>query len=88
MFAIVEKLISLASFDVRLAHAGTSITFSYLIFSNFKFCLSKFKGMVTLKKMQAFLKISHHFCMRNLYISLSIPPKLLFVFSTKIYSQF
>ena len=30
----------------------------------------------------------HHFYMQNLYISLSMPPKLLFVFSTKIYSQF
>ena len=88
MFAIVEKMISLASFDVRLAHAGTSVVFSYLIFSNFKFCLCKFKGLKTLKKTQGFLKILHHFHMRNLYISLLIPPKLLFVFSTKIYSQF
>ena len=38
--------------------------------------------------MQRFLKILHRFCLRNLYISLSIPSKLLFVFSTKIYSQF
>ena len=50
MFVIVEKIISLASFDVRLAHAGTSVFFSYLIFSNFKFCLRKFKGLITLKK--------------------------------------
>ena len=34
MFVIVEKIISLASFDVRLAYAGTSVVFSYLIFSN------------------------------------------------------
>ena len=88
MFAIVEKMISLASFDVRLAYAETSVVFSYLIFSNFKFCLRKFKGLITLKKMQWFLKTSHRFRMQNLYISLSIPPKLLFVFSTKIYCQF
>ena len=31
MFAIVEKIISLVSFDVRLTHAGTSVVFSYLI---------------------------------------------------------
>ena len=88
MFAIVEKMISLASFDIRLAHARISVVFSYLIFSNFKFCLRKFKGLITLKKMQGFLKISHHFHMQNLYISLLIPPKLIVVFSTKIYSQF
>ena len=88
MFAIVEKMISLASFDVRLSLAGTSVVFSYLIFSNFKFCLHKFKGLITLKEMQGFLKILHCFRMQNLCISLSIPPKLLFVFSTKIYSQF
>ena len=46
MFAIVEKMISLVSFDVRLAHAGTSFIFSYLIFSNFKFCQRKFKGLI------------------------------------------
>ena len=34
MFVIVEKIISLASFDVRLAYAGTSVVFSYLIFGN------------------------------------------------------
>ena len=50
MFAIVEKMISLASFDVRLAHAETSVVFSYLIFSNFKFCLRKFKDLIILKK--------------------------------------
>ena len=42
-------LISLASFDVRLVHAGTSVIFSDLIFSNFKFCLRKFKDLITLK---------------------------------------
>ena len=83
MFAIVEKIISLTSFDVRLAHAGTSVIFSYLIFSSFRFCLRKFKGLITLKNTEV-LKISHRFCMRNFYISPSIPPKLLFVFSTKI----
>ena len=70
MFVTVEKIIFLASFDVKLAHAGTSVVFSYLIFCNFNFCLHKFKSL------------------KNLYISLSIPSKLLFVFSTKIYSQF
>ena len=50
MFAIVEKMISLASFDVRLAYAETSVVFSYLIFSNFKFCLRKFKDLIILKK--------------------------------------
>ena len=49
MSAIVENMISLASFDVRLAHAGTSVVFSYLIFCNFKFFLHKFKGLITLK---------------------------------------
>ena len=88
MFVIVEKIISLASFDVRLGHAGISVDFSYLIFSNFKFCLCKFKGLKTLKKTQGFLNILHCPLMQNLYISLSITPKLLFVFSTKIYSQF
>ena len=39
------------------------------------------------KKTQDFLKILHYFCMRNLYNSLSMPPKLVFVFSPKIYSQ-
>ena len=87
MFAIVEKMISLASFDVRLAHAETSVVFSYLIFSNFKFCLRKFEDLITLKKTQGFLKILHRFCLRNLYISLSISPKPYFVFSRKIYSQ-
>ena len=54
MFVIAEKMISLACFDVRLAHARTSVVFSYLIFSNFKFC--KFKGLIALKKAQGFLK--------------------------------
>ena len=49
MFAIVEKMIFLASFDVRLAHAGTSVVFSYLVFRHFNFCLRKFKGLITLK---------------------------------------
>ena len=75
MFAIVEKMISLASFDIRLAHARISVVFSYLIFSNFKFCLRKFKGLITLKKIQGFLKISHHFRMRNLYFSIN-PTKI------------
>ena len=44
MFVIVEKMISLASFDVWLVLTRTSIVFPYLIFSNFKFCLCKFKG--------------------------------------------
>ena len=88
MFAIVEKMISLASFDIRLAHAGTSVVSSYLIFRNFKFCLCKFKGLITLKKMQVFWKILHHFHLWNLYIPWLITPKLLFVFSTKIYFQF
>ena len=65
MFAIVEKMIFLTSSDVRLAHAGTSVIFSYLIFYNFKFCLCKFKGLITLKKTQGFLKILHHFRMQN-----------------------
>ena len=39
----------LASFDVRLAHAGTSVVFSYLVFRHFNFCLRKFKGLITLK---------------------------------------
>ena len=56
MFVIAEKMISLASFDVRLAHARTSVVFSYLIFSNFKFCKRKFKGLIALKKAQGFLK--------------------------------
>ena len=85
---LLKRLFFLASFDVRLAHAGTSVVFSNLVFCNFNFCLHKFKGLITLKKMQEFLKILHHFCMQNSYISLSIPSKLLFVFSTKIYSQF
>ena len=39
----------LASFDVRMAHAGTSVVFSYLVFRHFNFCLRKFKGLITLK---------------------------------------
>ena len=50
MFVIAEKMISLASFDVRLAHAGASVIFPDLIFSNFKFCLRKLKGLITLIK--------------------------------------
>ena len=54
MFVIVEKMIFLRSFDVRLAHAGTSVIFSYLIFHNLKFCLHKFKGLITIKKCRGF----------------------------------
>ena len=54
MFVIVEKMIFLRSFDDRLAHAGTSVIFSYLIFHNFKFCLHKFKGLITIKKCRVF----------------------------------
>ena len=50
MFAIVEKMIFLASFDVRLVHARTSVVFSDLVFRNFNFCLCKFKGLLTPKK--------------------------------------
>ena len=87
MFVIVENIIFLASFDVRLAHAGTSVVFSYLVFCNFNFCLHKFKDLITLTKIQEFLKILHHFCMQSLCISLSIPSKLLCLFQ-KIYFQF
>ena len=86
MFAIVDKMIFLVSFEVRLVHARTSVVFSDLVFFNFNFCLCKFKGMLTPQKTQEFLKILHHFCMQNLSISLLIPPKLLFVFSTKLFS--
>ena len=42
MFAIVEKMIFLESFDVRLAHAGTF--FSYLVFRDFSFRQRKFNA--------------------------------------------
>ena len=55
MFAIVEKMISLTSVDVRLALAGKSVVFSYLIFINFKFCLCKFKDLITLNLYAKFI---------------------------------
>ena len=50
MFAIVKKMIFLASFDVRLAHARASVVSFELVLCNFNFCLHKFKGLTTLKK--------------------------------------
>ena len=44
MFAIFEKMTLLVSFDVRLAHVGTSVVFSSLVSCNFNFCLLKFKA--------------------------------------------
>ena len=87
MFAIAVKIISLASFNVRLAMPEYQSFFltSFSVISNF---VCEIQGPDNPKKMQGFFKILHGLRMRNLYISLSIPPKLLFVFSTKIYSQF
>ena len=87
MFPIVEKIIFLTSFDARPAHAGTSVVFSSLVFHNFNFCLRKFNSLITLKKQWSSWKFCTIFAC-EIYISLSIPPKLLFVYSTKIYSQF
>ena len=44
LWTIVEMMVFLTSFGVRLAHANTSAVFSYLIFPNFKFCLRKFRN--------------------------------------------
>ena len=76
MFAIVERIIFFGTFGVRLAHAGTLVVFSYLVFSCLTFACASLMSDIP-KKTQEFLKILDHFCMRNLYISLSMPPKLL-----------
>ena len=85
MFAIVEKMISLVSFDARLGLAG-SFGFFYLIFSNFKFFLRMFKGLITLKKTKGFLIVLHHFRMQNLYISINSTKNTFCLFKKNLFS--
>ena len=85
MLAIVEKMISLVSFDARLGLAG-SFVFFYLIFSNFKFFLRMFKGLITLKKTKGFLIVLHHFCMQNLYISINPTKNTFCLFKKNLFS--
>ena len=82
MFVIVEKMISLASFDVRLAHAGTSVVFSYLIFSKFKFCLRKFKDLITLKSTGVLKNCAPSLHAKFIYFSIN-PSKITFSFLQK-----
>ena len=76
---LLKGLFFLAYFGVRIAHAGTSGLFSYLVFSYLIFTCASLRSDIP-KKTQEFLKILNHFCMRNLYISQSVPPKLLFFY--------
>ena len=58
---MVEKMISLASFDVRLAHAGTSIVFSRLTILTGRTC-------VLLKKFieeRGWLLVTFFICLHN-----------------------
>ena len=75
MFVIVEKMISLASFDVRLAHAGTSVVFSYLIFSNFK-------DLITLKSTGVLKNCAPSLHAKFIYFSIN-PSKITFSFLQK-----
>ena len=78
MFVIVENIIFLASFDVRLAHAGTSVVFSYLVFCNFSFCLHKFKGLIiTLKNTGVLKNFAQFLDAKFIYFSIN-PIKITF----------
>ena len=88
MFAIVEKMIFLASFDVRLAHAGTSVVFSYLVFRHFNFCLRKFKGLITLKNTGVLKNAAPFLHAKFIYFSINATKITFCLFYKSLFSIF